>query len=66
MGDIMNSCDCLSGCELVTLASTLSCIIAKNLSPDNITTLGDLFSAIGANLSVIADVQSSCSNNSKK
>ena len=58
----MNSCNCLSGCELVTLASTLSCFIAQNLSPDDIGTLGNFFSAIGANLSVIADMQSSCSN----
>ncbi len=56
----MNSCKCLSGCELVTLASTLSCLIAKNLCPDDISTLGDFFSAIGSNLSVIADVQSDC------
>lgn len=39
----MNSCNCLSGCELVTLASTLSCIIAQNLSPDDIGTLGNFF-----------------------
>ncbi len=62
----MNSCNCPSGCELVTLASTLSCIIAKNLSPNDIGTLGDFFSALGSNLSVIADVQSSCKNNSSK
>ena len=60
----MKSCNCLSGCELVTLASTLSCVISKNLSSDEIGTLGDLFSATGSNLSVIADVQSSCEQNS--
>lgn len=60
----MNSCNCPSGCELVTLASMLSCMIAKNLSPNDIATLGNFFSAIGANLSVIADVQSSCQNDS--
>ncbi len=59
----MNSCNCPSGCELVTLASTLSCILAKNLSSDDINTLGDFFSSLGSNLSLIADAQSACENN---
>lgn len=59
----MNSCDCPSGCELVTLAATLSCIIAKNLNTNDVNTLGNFFSALGSNLSTIADVRSSCENN---
>lgn len=58
----MNLCNCSSGCELVTLASTLSCIIAKNLDTDDIDTLGNFFSTLGANLSTIASVQSACEN----
>ena len=44
----------LSGYELVTLASTLSIYISNNLSPDEIDTLGNFFSALGSNLSTIA------------
>lgn len=60
----MNSCNCPSGCELVTLASTLSCIIAKNLSIDDINILASFLSALGDNLATIAAVQSSCDSNS--
>lgn len=60
----MNSCHCPSSCELVTLASTLSCIIAKNLSTDDINTLASFLSALGDNLAIISAVQSSCENNS--
>ena len=47
----------LSGCELVTLASILSIYISNDLSPDEIDTLGNLFSALGSNLSTIATAE---------
>ena len=60
----MNSCNCLSGCELVTLASTLSCIISKNLNTDDMSILASFLSALGDNLATIAAVQSTCESNS--
>lgn len=59
----MNSCNSPSGCELVTLASTLSCIIAKNLSIDDINILASFLSSLGDNLATIAAVQSACEDN---
>ena len=44
----------LSGAELVALASILSINISTGLTPDEIDTLGNFFSALGANLSTIA------------
>lgn len=58
----MKSCPCSSGCELVTLASTLSCIIAKNLSNGDLAILSGLFTSIGDNLATISAVRSSCDN----
>lgn len=49
----------LSGCELVTLASILSIYISNDLSPDEIDTLGNFFSALGSNLSTIATAEAS-------
>lgn len=46
--------DNLSGCELVTLASILSIYISNDLTPNEIDTLGNFFSALGTNLSTIA------------
>lgn len=43
----------LSGCELITLASIFAITISKNLSNDEINILGDFFSAVGDNLSLI-------------
>lgn len=60
----MNSCNCPSGCELVTLANTISCIIAKNLSLNDITILGAFLTSLGDNLATIAAVQSACESNS--
>lgn len=60
----MKSCNCPSGCELVTLASTLSCIIAKNLSINDMNILASFLSALGDNLATIAAVGSSCENDS--
>lgn len=60
----MNSCNCPSGCELVTLASTLSCILSKNLSLDDINILASFLSSLGDNLATIAAIQSACENNS--
>lgn len=47
----------LSGCELVTLASILSIYISNDLSPHEIDTLGNFFSALGSNLSTIATAE---------
>lgn len=48
----------LSGCELVTLASIIAIYISQGLSPDEIDTLGNFFSALGSNLSTIATSES--------
>lgn len=45
----------LSGCELVALAGLLSVAIARNLNSNEANTLGNFFSALGSNLSTIAD-----------
>lgn len=44
----------LSGSELVSLASILAINISTILPPDEIDTLGNFFSSLGANLSTIA------------
>lgn len=44
----------LSGSELVALASILAINISTGLTPDEIDTLGNFFSSLGANLSTIA------------
>ena len=46
--------DNLSGRELVALASIVSIYIADGLSSEQISTLGDFFSALGDNLSLLA------------
>lgn len=48
----------LSGNELVALASILAIYISNGLKPDEIDTLGNFFSALGANLSTIATAES--------
>lgn len=48
----------LTGPELVFLASTLAVTISKDLSADETDTLGNFFSALGANLSTIATAKS--------
>lgn len=53
MFDINN----LNGCELVGLASILAIYIANGLTPDEIDTLGNFFSALGSNLSTIATAE---------
>ena len=44
----------LSGSELVALASIIAINMSSDLGPDEIDTLGNFFSALGANLSTIA------------
>ena len=44
----------LSGCELVSLASIIAIFLSQGLSPEEIDTLGNFFSAVGSNLSTIA------------
>ncbi len=48
----------LSGCELVALASIVAIKISDGLTPDDVDTLGNFFSALGANLSTIATASS--------
>ncbi len=50
----MNFFNNLSGAELITLATILAIYISQGLSPDEVDTLGNFFSALGANLSTIA------------
>ena len=45
----------LSGPELVGLASAIAVILANGLSADEAGILGDFFSSIGSNLSLISD-----------
>lgn len=45
----------LSSYELVTLAALLSFYISQDLTIDEVNTLGSFFSALGQNLSTIAD-----------
>ena len=47
--------DNLSGCELVALASIISIYIADGLSADQISKLGDFFSALCDNLSLLSN-----------
>ena len=47
----------LSGCELVSLASIIAIYISNGLSPNEIDTLGNFFSALGSNLSTIASAE---------
>lgn len=47
----------VSGCELVALASIFAVFLSQGLSPDEIDTLGNFLSAVGANLSTIASTQ---------
>lgn len=56
--DFLNS---LSGCELVSLATVLSIVLSQDLSPEEIDTLGNFFSALGNNLNTIASAQDSTS-----
>lgn len=44
----------LSGCELATFALLIAISISENLDSNDTSTLGDFFTAVGANLIVIA------------
>lgn len=55
----------ISGSELVTLASTLSICISKDLTPDDLAKLGSFFTTLGDNLSLIS-IQVDSNNKSKK
>lgn len=50
----MSCLDRLSGCELVSIASILAINISQGLTADEIGTLGNFFSALGDNLSLLA------------
>lgn len=45
----------LSGSELVGLSSAIAVVLADGLSADEAGILGDFFSSIGSNLSLISD-----------
>lgn len=49
--------DSLSGCELVALSTLIAITISQGLTPDEIDTLGNFFSALGSNLSTIASAE---------
>ncbi len=54
----------LSGSELVALASIIAIYISNEFSADETSILGDFFSALGSNLSVIGSAsQNNNSNN---
>lgn len=55
----------ISGSELVTLASTLSIYISKDLTPDDLAKLGSFFTTLRDNLSLIS-IQVDSNNKSKK
>lgn len=44
----------MNGCELVTLISTLACIIAQDKTTDEITLLAVIFTQLGDSLATIA------------
>ena len=44
----------MNGCELVTLISTLACIIAQEKTKDEITLLAVIFTQLGDSLATIA------------
>lgn len=50
--------DSLSGAELIALSSSLAITISQGLSPDEINTLGNFLSSLGADLSTIASAES--------
>lgn len=47
----------LNGCELVALASVLSIVLSEELNADDTGILGDFFSSLGQNLSMIASTK---------
>lgn len=51
---LFDSLNNLSGSELVFLASTLAVYIGQGLSSDELSILGDFFSALGDNLSLLS------------
>lgn len=47
----------MNPCELVTLISSISCLIAKDKSPEEISLLSAFFTQLGDSLATIASVQ---------
>lgn len=41
-------------CELVTLVSTLACVIAQDKTPDELALIGSIFNQLGDSLATIA------------
>ena len=41
-------------CELVTLVSTLACVIAQDKTPDELALLASVFNQLGGSLATIA------------
>lgn len=50
----------MNGCELVTLISTLACIISQDKTADEITLLAVIFTQLGDSLATIAATKSDC------
>lgn len=55
----------MNPCELVTLVSSLACLIAKDKSQEEITLLGAIFTQLGDSLATIAATQDNNNNNCK-
>ena len=47
----------LTGTELVTLANNLAIYLSDGLSADQTATLGDFFSDLGTNITLISDTK---------
>lgn len=56
----------MSSCELVTLISTLSCLIADNSTDDELSILSAVFTQLGDSLATILTCRSSTIPNPKK
>lgn len=56
-GCIFMFLDNLTGTELVTLANILAIYLSDGLSADQTATLGDFFSALGTNITLISDTK---------
>ena len=51
----------MNSCEIVTLVSSLSCLIAKDKKQEEIILLGAIFTQLGDSLATIAALQD-CNN----
>lgn len=57
----MSSFKCISGGELVGLASAAAIAMSKQFDDDDLNILSNFYSALGSNLGVIAAQREACS-----